>query len=410
MSQFIDASDSQIAIIEESAWGTTPATPAFKLVRMTGESLSASQESIQSEEIDPRAGVRDLIPVGAGAEGDVNFELSYGDEFALLLEMAFRGTFDADTGLLKAGNGRKSATLEKKFTDGTTDHYFRYAGCRVNTLALNLASDQIVNGTIGFMGKGESSGTAIIAGATYTESNSNDVMSVNNVRSIAFIGAADEVIFTDMSINLNNNLRQQKGFSTDTVAWPDNDSKGIGMGRREVTGNLTAYFTSKEIYDKAINNEAVSFTYVVTDGTNGWAITFPRIKFATRNAQAQGNNSDVFQNLTWQATIDQDIGTDVIIFNKPLAVTALTVVDGASPAISTAGEYVLTSGTKGAADAIYVRRDGMFTIKDEAGKFTIEQVGGNQYFETTLADDDVEGTYVALTGYSGDVPTVTLAV
>jgi len=67
MPDFSDASDAQIAFIPETAWGTTPATPAFQNVRMTGENLVFSIDNQTSNEIDSTASVKDLIQRGASA-------------------------------------------------------------------------------------------------------------------------------------------------------------------------------------------------------------------------------------------------------------------------------------------------------------------------------------------------------
>jgi len=405
---FVDASDSLLAIIEETDWGTTPSTPAFKRLRFTGEGLGANVESIKSNEIDPDASVKDLVQSGGGATGDFNFELSFGAEFDLILELAMRGDFDAATQILKAGSTKKSATIEKKLSNGTDDYYFRYAGSRVNSLALNITADQIIGGTVAIQGKSESLAAAIISGATYAVPNTNPVMSVSNVRAIVFVGFENEVVFSDMSFTLNNNLRTQRGFSTATTSFPDLDAKGIGMGQREVTGNLTAFFSNSELYTKFISGGEFSLSFVLSDGTNGYCVTFPRVKFQTAKSNAGGNNSDVQQAMTWQATKHTSIGTDMLVFKLPLAALGLTVTAEGDPLLmNVAGEYVLASGTAGETTAVYVRRDGMFVLKYVSTKWYFQQVGGDKYYGCATID----GTYTGETGYTtGGVPTVAVEV
>ena len=71
-------SETRLAYIAETAWGTTPTTPAFTNARFTGESLTPDLQTVVSNEIRPDRNVTDLIQVGQSAGGDVNFELSYG--------------------------------------------------------------------------------------------------------------------------------------------------------------------------------------------------------------------------------------------------------------------------------------------------------------------------------------------
>src|SRR5690606_15567028 len=108
---FANTSQTQVAFVEESTWGTTPTTPTFQLLRITSESLVHNIENVTSNEIRPDADVADLIQTGASATGDFGFELSYGTDFSTLFEHALRGSFVSSR--LDAGTDRKSFTFEK---------------------------------------------------------------------------------------------------------------------------------------------------------------------------------------------------------------------------------------------------------------------------------------------------------
>ena len=68
----------QFSLVEETTWGTPPATPTMQLVRYTGEDLRYSINNVQSEEINSDSQVSDLIQVDARVNGGYRFELSYG--------------------------------------------------------------------------------------------------------------------------------------------------------------------------------------------------------------------------------------------------------------------------------------------------------------------------------------------
>ena len=76
-----DSSSAQLYMAEEVCWGDDPLVvsprPSLTAVRFTGESLTHTQETIASDEIRADAQISDFIRVAVGAEGDVNFELSY---------------------------------------------------------------------------------------------------------------------------------------------------------------------------------------------------------------------------------------------------------------------------------------------------------------------------------------------
>lgn len=73
----------RLAYVEESVWGTTPATPALRALRYTGADLRYSPTTTESAEIITDRQVTDLIQTSARVNGSYNFELSYRehDEF-----------------------------------------------------------------------------------------------------------------------------------------------------------------------------------------------------------------------------------------------------------------------------------------------------------------------------------------
>jgi len=80
---FADANRASIRVIEESVWGTTPASGKTREVRLTSSALSATKETVVSEELRADRMVSSLTEVSAASEGDINFEYSAGaqDEF-----------------------------------------------------------------------------------------------------------------------------------------------------------------------------------------------------------------------------------------------------------------------------------------------------------------------------------------
>lgn len=90
----MDTNLSTLAFQRESSWGTVPGSPALKKARITGETLQHEKDTAESAEIRDDRQKPDSALVGAGAGGQVKFELSF---FAVQhwLEAALMGVLTA---------------------------------------------------------------------------------------------------------------------------------------------------------------------------------------------------------------------------------------------------------------------------------------------------------------------------
>lgn len=305
---FADSSETQIAFVEESTFlGGTPASPTWQKARMTGESLNDNIDNTTSNEIRPDADVSDLIQTASNVGGDMNWELTFGaSDTDTLLEHALRGTFS--TNVLKGAKEKKSLSFEKIFETGATDQYFRFEKCVVNTFAMTVQASNIITGSFGIMGVSGNRGTAAVSGATYSNPNTNDVMTAVDVGTITVGGVTGTLFYTDMSFSLTNNCRYQQAVGS-------LDAVGIGYGRREITGTLNAYFEDQDLYEEFAAGNASSLSFICTDGTNSYTITFPKIKYSAGTVVAGGNNQDVMANMSWQALYDTSSGCAIQIEN-----------------------------------------------------------------------------------------------
>jgi len=88
------ASSNRVALraIAEVTFGTTPATPAFKELRYTGESLNFNISNVTSDEVRSDRMTADLVQVQGDASGDVNIEVSY-DAYDDFIEAVLAGTW-----------------------------------------------------------------------------------------------------------------------------------------------------------------------------------------------------------------------------------------------------------------------------------------------------------------------------
>lgn len=362
-----DGSSTQLAFVEETVWGETPATPVFTNIRSTGNGLAPTLNKAVSDEITATSGITDVIPTQGGAEGDVNFEPSYGEFMDAVFEHALRADFNS-FGVLKASNERKSMTLERNIPVDGVPYYFRYEGSRVSTLAVTLDAEATspITGTIGTMGKEENTDTSIVAGATYLPSNTNPVMSMPELRAlyVEIAGVPKTACFKTLSFNTNSNLRSQQGKCTDVSTYPDLLAKGVGYGRREVTLDVAYYFNDLDFAAMFQENTSGLFSYILADGERGYKITYPRGKIMESSIPIEGNDSDVVQNMTIQALIDPTEGTDVIVEKIPsLAAGAAVKLEEVTidPSPDFRGTFY-KDGTQNDAKDVYASVDGINAI------------------------------------------------
>lgn len=292
----VDSSQTRLAYIAESAWGTTPATPTFQELRYTGENLNPNIENVVSNEIRSDRNVTDLIQVGAGAGGSIDFELTYGTLDDLLESLMYSAWA---TNTLKNGVTEQSLTFEKTFEAGATDQYHRITGGIVNNMSLAIAAGQIVTGSMDIIGKDYNTAQAAIAGSSYTGANSNDVMSAgNDFASLAITGVTGPEI-TALNLNIANNLRRQ-----DVVG--SIDARGIGTGRFEVSGDMTLYYENEELLDLFLAGTAADLSFILGTGST-YQFDIANLKFETAQVVAAGNDQDVFIETTFRGLYD---GTD----------------------------------------------------------------------------------------------------
>lgn len=290
-----DTSQTRLAYVAETTFGTTPATPAFLNQRFTGESLSPNIETVTSNEIAPHRNVTDLIQVARSASGAVNFELSYGS-FDAWLESLFYSTWT--TNVLKNGVTQKSFTLEKTFETGATDQFHRFTGAIANTMSLSMSTGSIVTGSFDFLAAGFSSAQAIITLATYTGANTNPVINAaTNFASLSMTGVTGpELTSLDLSITNNLTLEQVLGSL---------DARGITAGRFQVTGNFTAYFENEQMYNLYLAGTATDLTFKIGGASSkNYLFDLPNIKFNSAEVVAGGNDQPVIANIAFTGLYD----------------------------------------------------------------------------------------------------------
>lgn len=288
----VNSSQTRLAYVAESTYGTTPATPTMQIMRVTGEGLKPALSYITSDEIRADRNVPDLTLVGSEAGGNIDFELSYGS-MDDVLESLMYSTWS--TNVLKNGVTQKSFTIEKTFEAGTTDQYHRFTGSIVNTLSLKMEAKKAITGSFGFVSKGMSSAQAIISGATYTAVNSNPVINAaTNFTSLTMTGISSPKLMS-LNIDISNQLKQQPVIGSI-------DSNAITAGTFIVTGSFDAYFETNDMYDSYLNDTSTNLSFTIGGaGSKNYAFSMGKVKFSDGEILAGAANQDVMARMKFQA-------------------------------------------------------------------------------------------------------------
>jgi len=300
-----EADGMRLAYIAEATEGTTPATPAFQVLRYTSESLSSEKQTAISAEIRADKNVTDILHTGFSIGGSLDGELVDGS-YEDFMEAALRGTWSTDA--LINGIDRKSFTFEKTTEEGATDSYMRYRGCFIDGMRLAVAEGGI--GTIGFdiLGMGVDSGaSAIITGATYVAAGTTAPMTGSDMGSIAVGGISTLNVIKGIDLTIAGNNREQRKLGSDDLA-------GVALGRIEVSGTLDLYFEGIEVYDAIIAHDTAALTFPIGSVTGQkYTITIPKMRLLTGDPISGGQGQDVAFSVGFQGYYDSGIGGTIQI-------------------------------------------------------------------------------------------------
>lgn len=301
-------------IVAESAYGTTPATPAFDIIRHTGTTLGLSKESLQSEELRDDRQIADFRHGAYQVGGDINIELSYGS-FDKLLEAVLCGTWQTDspvagTDRLKAGTVRRSFTIERFFGDILTvdKPYHRFTGVEFNTMSLAINANAMITGSFGVLGQNMTTSTVIVTGATYNPATTTSPLD-------SFTGTLQEAgtpiaVITEIQLNVENGLEARFVVGSKQSIRPS-------IGRSNISGQVTAYFENSTLLDKFINETESSIVFELPDGAgNLYTVTLPRIKYTGGQPDVDGEGP-ITLSMPFQALLDSVTGTNIIIDRTP---------------------------------------------------------------------------------------------
>ena len=272
----------QSAIVAESTYGVTPATPVWQIIRHTGNTIGMEKNALESAELRAdrkvvvsRHGVRQT-------NGDLNVEFSYGS-FDTLLEALMCGTWTAD--VLTGGINRRSFSMQRHFQDlAAGGQYIRITGLEANTMALKIAAEEMLTATFGMVGKDAFIESTETTGSTYTPATTTQPMDAFS--GTLTIDAVAVAVITEINLEVDNGIEPRFVVGSKTTIDPS-------IMRQRVRGSMTAYFedsNSGSLIDNFYNEveKAVVFTTPDLDG-NSYTFNMPRVKFNSGKPDISGD-------------------------------------------------------------------------------------------------------------------------
>ena len=235
----MDSANKQSAVVAEVTMGTTPATPAFLLLRDTRISGQSNRSATRSPERRSDRAAANFYKNLASHQRSIEIPFSRDAGTDVLLSSLLCSTWATNT--LKNGSTKTSFTLEEKYEAGATDPYKRLTGCLCDSLQLSLRNGEPGSMTFGIQSMAEGTATTAIAGSTYAAPSPGYApvtpadITVNGLFGLTGAKASS------LNLTIANNM-------SPLYKWGSVDPYDIGLGLLSITGSMSFYFSQLTDY------------------------------------------------------------------------------------------------------------------------------------------------------------------
>jgi len=230
--------------------GTTPSTPAFKVLRDSSVSGSPQRGAQRSPERRADRMAANMVSGLASFPKTINMPWVRDAGTDVLLESVLCGSWSTD--VLKNASTKMPFTLEEKYEGGATDPYRRLTGCLCDSLRASIplaGGGQPGTMSFGIKALAEATATSAIASSTYSAASPGEdpVSSIDIAVGDLFGITTPKVMSFDITIS--NAMREQYAFGS---ASPF----GLGLGAFDVQGSVQIYFTLLAEYSTFVTRQS----------------------------------------------------------------------------------------------------------------------------------------------------------
>lgn len=235
----MDSANKQSALVAEVTQGTTPAAPAFLLLR--DNRISGALQRPVNRSPERRADRMAANWYSGLTVLNKTIEMAWARDAAtdVLFSSLVCNTWS--TNVLKNASTKVFFTLEEKYEGGTTDPYRRLTGCMVDSLSLSWRLGEPGSMSFSLMALAEATATTAISSSTYAAPTpAYDPVTPTDVQVNDLFGLSSPKLM-GLNLTVSNGMRAQYAFGS-ASPW------GIGLGVFEVRGSAQFYFGAAADY------------------------------------------------------------------------------------------------------------------------------------------------------------------
>jgi len=213
----------------------------------------------------------------------------------------------ADTQYVKNASEYHPFFIERGHVD--VDEYFQFMGMAANTWTIEVPDQELCTNSYSFIGL-TSNVVQTPTFSNYTGPSTNDsISSVTNIKEISLDGTPlQSCLVQSVSIEVNNNVAGNTGIGVFGACR-------TSPHKFEVTGALTMYFNSSEMYKKLLEGTEFSFAITFQDNDkNEYHIRMPRCKMSEDVINVESGDDEVLDNATYSALADQETEAQLIVY------------------------------------------------------------------------------------------------
>ena len=205
---------------------------------------------------------------------------------------------------IRNGSDLTSFSLQMANLD-VTDAYRLITGARITDFGLNISSQSIITGNVGFSGKRMTRPTTAAGAGSVTTAADVDVMSEVTAFDGFWIGGSEITTYemVSASLNISTTARPQVGLG-------NLQKVGMNLGPIDVTGSVEFYLESANyatLQDYLLGFTSFEFAFALSDGTNRYFFHMPQVKLTSEPGTVGGIDTDMMLSFDFAAD-PADIG------------------------------------------------------------------------------------------------------
>ena len=209
-----------------------------------------------------------------------------------------------DGDYLIGGVDPQYVSVRKAYRD--IDKAVIFTGCIVSAMGINIAPNSVIG--LNFTVNGRDEELRQGTGATGAGTIATDLSVANPMDSFSGVALLDDTInnnITSLALTIENNI-------DDLFVVGSRFKVDQSAGRQDVNGQIGFYFEDLTEYANAVNHTSKTLDLSMSDGTNYFAISFPRVYYDLGTPAASGEG-EMSESGPLRARYDDTVGATVII-------------------------------------------------------------------------------------------------